>query len=118
MLYTANYSAVNHKGNLKVYYLKEGFGNDAVSPDQKDLAKYYSNAITWKGMKMNYMAKLMRKDADDWMKKVAEEVLVKDVVIIDDEKDVENSFRKILAELMASMFGSSFRFKFAGELDS
>jgi hypothetical protein len=119
LLYTANNLALgNSKMRLKVYQLKENQGNDAVAPDQKDFLRYEAKTLTWKGMKINYLAKLMRKEAEEWMKHISEEAATQDVVLVDDENNAEDSFRKLLAEIMVSMFSSNRKFRYAGEITS
>jgi hypothetical protein len=117
VLYTANLSAINKsKVKMKVYHLKESKGNDAVAPDEKDFLRYEAKTLTWKGMKINYLAKLMRKEAEEWMRRVAEEAAIEDVVLVDEQAVLEDSFRKSLAEMMVSMFSSNLRFRYAGEI--
>lgn len=117
MLYTANLSAINKsKVKMKVYHLKESQGNGAVAPDEEDFLRYEAKTLTLKGMKINYLAKLMRKEAEEWMRRVSEEAATQDVVLVDEQAILEDSFRKSLAEMMVSMFSSNLKFRYAGEL--
>lgn len=119
MLYTANLTAINKsKTRMKAYQLKENQGNDAVVPDPKDFLRYEAKTLTWKGIKINYLAKLMRKEAEEWMRHASEEAAIQDVVLVDEEANAEDSFRKLLAEMMVSMFSSNLKFRYAGELTS
>jgi hypothetical protein len=117
MLYTASVSALKkQKTKMSVYYLEEKYGNGVVAPDQKDLELYRDKILTRKGLILNYLAKLMGSAAEEWMRHVSEEAASKDVVIVDHEKNAEDSFRKFLAEMMVSMFSSCLKFCYAGEL--
>jgi hypothetical protein len=117
LLYTASYSEISKsKKRMKLYQLKEKQENDVIIPDSKDLLRYKTKTLTWKGIEINYLAKLMRKEAEEWMRRVSEEAATLDVVLIDDEANVEYSFRRLLAEMMTSMFSSNLKFRYAGEL--
>ena len=117
MLYTAGASVLERaKRKLKTYHIVRGCGNDVVVPDMVDLDQYRSGVLTWDGLKVNYLAKLMRPEADEWMKHVAEEAVSVDVVLVDEEKDAEHSCRKLLAEMMMSMFSGRLKLKHMGEL--
>jgi hypothetical protein len=117
VLYTASTSALRKgKTKMKTYYLLKGHGNDVVVPDQKDLDRYKAKVLTWKGVKVNYLTKLMRPEAEEWMKRVSEEATTGDVVLVDEENNAEQAFRKILAEMIISMFSGSLKLHYAGEL--
>jgi len=119
MLYTSSVSALKRiKRKVKVYYILKDHGNDVVVPDQADLDQYRSRVLTWEGFKVNYLAKLMRSEADEWMRHVSEEAVSDDVVLVDEEKDDEHSCRKFLAEMMVSMFSGRLKFRYMGKLTS
>lgn len=85
-------------------------------PDQLDLDSYKTGVITWEGLKINYLAKLYRPVAAEWMKRVSVEAVSEDVVLVDEEKEVENSLRRLLAELMVNMYVGHIRLHYMGEL--
>ena len=117
MLYTTSISALKRiKRKVKVYYIIKDHGNDVVVPDQVDLDHYRSRVLTWDGFKVNYLAKLMRPEADEWMRHVSKEAVSEDVVLVDEEKDVEYSYRKLLAEMMVNMFSGHLKLRYVGEL--
>jgi len=117
MLYTANVSAIKRiKRKVKVYYILRNHGNDVVVPDQLDLDHYKSQALTWEGFRVNYLARLMRPEADEWMRRVSEEAVPNDVVLADEEADAKYSYRKLLAEMMVNMFSGRLKLLYAGEL--
>ena len=117
MLYTASVSALKRiKRKVKVYHIIKNHGNDAVVPDQVDLDQYRSRVLTWEGLRVNYLAKLMRPEADEWMRRVSEEAVSIDVVLVDEEKDAGHSCRKFLAEMMVSMFSGRLKLRYVGEL--
>jgi hypothetical protein len=117
VLYTASITAINKVGTkMKMYQLKENQGNDAVAPDHGDVLRCEAKILTWKGVKSNYLTKLMREEAIEWMRHVSEEAASQDIVLVDEEANVEESFRRLLAEIMVSMFSSTLRFGYAGEL--
>lgn len=117
MLYTASISVVKGvKRKVKIYYIMKDYGNDAVSPDPVDLNYYRSGRLTWKGFKVNYLAKLMRPEAEEWMERVAREASSEDVVLVSDEQNGENCYRVILAEMMINMFSGRTRLRYGGEL--
>ena len=101
---------------MKPYYLIKNRGNDAVAPDQIDLEQYGSGDLTWQGFKVNYLAKLMRPEAEEWMKRVSSEAVSKNVVLVSDEENVEKCYRKFLAEMMTSMFSGRMNLRYMGEL--
>ena len=66
MLYTSNLSVFKKsKRKLKPYYVMKNRGNDVVTPDQSDLEQYRNGVLTWQGFKVNYLAKLMRPEAEE-----------------------------------------------------
>lgn len=118
MLYTSSISSVKKCGKkLKIYYLMEKCGNDLVIPDKSDLEQYRKGAMTWQGFKVNYLAALMRSDVEKWMKKVADDAVCEDVVIVSDENDAEKSYRKLLAEMINNMFSGRMKVRYVGELN-
>jgi len=116
MLYTTGLSSIKKiEKKLKPYYLMKNHGNDVVVPDQSDLEQYRNGVLTWKGFKVNYMAKLMRPEAEEWMKRVAVEAVSEDVVLVDAEKDVNHCYRVLLAEMMINMFSGQMKVRYVGE---
>ena len=117
MLYTACTSAFEKlEREMKSYYVIKNHGNDAVMPDQGDLEEYRDGVVTWGGFKVNYLARLMRPEADEWMRRVSAEAVSKDVVLISDEEDIEHCYRILLAEMMMNMFSGRMNLRYMGEL--
>ena len=117
MLYTALISVLSKiDKKMKCYYIMRDRGNDVVSPDWLDLDQYRSGGLTWQGFRVNYMAKIMRPEADVWMKRVSLEAVKGDVVLVSDEEDVEHSYRVLLAEMMKNMFSGQMNLRYMGEL--
>jgi uncharacterized protein YeaO (DUF488 family) len=117
MLYTSSLSVFEKsKKKLKPYYLMENCGNDAVLPDQSDLEQYKKGELTWQGFSVNYLAKLMRAEAEEWMRHVSEEAVSEDVVLVSKE-DMEHCYRIQLAEMMNSMFSGRMKVRYMGELN-
>jgi uncharacterized protein YeaO (DUF488 family) len=118
MLYTACTSAFEKfERNMKFYYVMKSHGNDAVMPDQGDLEEYRNGVVTWGGFKVNYLAKLMRPEADEWMRRVSAEAVSEDVVLVSDEEDIEHCYRIQLAEMMINMFSGQMNLRYMGELE-
>ena len=116
MLWTCSLSSVKKKEvKLKPYYVIRNHGNDVVVPDKIDLEQYRNGLLTWQGFKVNYLAKLMRPEAEEWMKGVANEAVSNDVVLVSDEENVENYYRTFLAEMMNSMFSGRMKLRYMGE---
>ena len=119
ILYTANIQDLNKvKSKSVIYRLIPNQGNDAVTPDIEDLNYYKNQSLTWEGFRLNYLAKLMRSEAIDWMNKVANEAVNNDVVLVDEERVYENSYRKLLVEMILNMFIGEFNIKYAGEVNN
>ena len=117
MLYTACVSVLEKvKRKMKVYHVMRKHGNDVVVPDQQDLQQYRNGALTWKGFKVNYLAKLMMPEAEEWMKRVSSEAVSEDVVLVSDEEDVERCYRILLVEMMINMFSGRMNMCYMGEL--
>ena len=117
VLYTACVSVLEKvKGKMNLYYVMRNHGNDVVVPDQVDLDQYRNGVMTWKGFRINYLAKLMRPEADEWMRRVSVEAVNEDVVLVSDEEDVENCYRILLAEMMINMFSGQMNLHYMGEL--
>jgi len=117
VLYTACVSVLEKvKGKMKLYYVMRNRGNDVVVPDQVDLDQYRNGVVTWKGFRINYLAKIMRPEADEWMRRVSAEAASEDVVLVSDEEDVENCYRILLAEMMINMFSGQMNLRYSGEL--
>ena len=117
MLYTSSLSVFQKsKRKLKPYYVMENRGNDVVLPDQSDLEQYRKGILTWQGFRVNYLAKLMRAEAEEWMRRVSGEAVSEDVVLVSEEDDVEHCYRIQLAEMMISMFSGQMNVRYMGEL--
>ena len=117
MLFTSSISTLKKsKGKLKPYYVMKNHGNDVVVPDQLDLEQYRKGVLTWQGFKVNYLTKLMRTEAEEWIKRVSGEAVSEDVVLVSEEKEVEHSFRIMLAEMMVNMFSGQMNVRYMGEL--
>jgi hypothetical protein len=117
MLYTAHVSVVGKiEKEMKFCYVIRNHGNDVVVPDQSDLDQYRKGDVTWEGFKLNYLAKLMRPEAEEWMKRVSAEAVGADVVLVSDEKDAEHCYRILLAERMLNMFSGQMKVRYMGEL--
>jgi len=118
MLYTSSLSTFKKiEKKLKPYYLMKNFGNDVVVPDPSDLEQFRNGVLTWEGLRVNYLAKLMRPEAEEWMKRVAGEAVSEDVVFIDAEEKVEHCYRILLAEMMINMFSGQIKVRYMGELE-
>ena len=116
MLYTACVSVLEKvKRKMKLYHVIGNHGNDVVVPDQQDLDQYRNGVVTWGGFKVNYLAKLMRPEAEEWMKRVSGEAISEDVVLVSEE-DVEHCYRILLAEMMINMFSGQMNVRYMGEL--
>ena len=117
MLYTASVSVLEKvRREMKLYYVMGGHGNDVVIPDKSDLDQYREGILTWKGFRVNYLGKLMRPEAEEWMKRVSAEAIGEDVVLVSDEEDVEHCYRVLLAEMMINMFSGQMKLRYMGEL--
>ena len=117
MLYTSSIKTLGKlKRKMKPYYLIKNHGNDAVVPDQLDLEQYRNAVLTWQGFKVNYLAKLMTPTAEEWMKNVSREAVSEDVVLVSEEEDLENCYRRLVAEMMINMFSGQMKLRYFGEL--
>jgi hypothetical protein len=117
VLYTACVSVLEKvERKMKPYYVMKNHGNDVVVPDQVDLDQYRNGVMTWKGFRINYLAKLMRPEADEWMRRVSVEAVSQDVVLVSDEEDVENCYRILLAEMMINIFSGQMNLRYMEEL--
>ena len=116
MLYSCSASVAEKKRKMKYYYIIRGHGNDVVVPDKSDIDLYNKGVITPKGFELNYGMKLRRNEAYDWMERVSTEASQGDVVLVGEEEGGEKSYRFMLAEMMASMFGGKMNFRYGGEL--
>lgn len=117
MLYTANTAVAElNMEKMTVYILLDNKGNDAVVPDKTDLTLYKTQILTWLGVKSNYLTKLMRKEAIEWMSQVSKEAITEDVVLVDEQLDFHHSFRAILTDTMLNMFSSNGKLSYGGDL--
>ena len=117
MLYTASVLDLKKiQRKMKVLYIIESHGNDVVAPDPTELDYYKNGILTWEGLKINYLAKIYKSEASEWMKNVSEKAVYEDIVLVDEEKDANHSCRKLLAELMNNMYSGSLEFHYMGEL--
>ena len=98
------------------YVIENHRENDVVVPDQFDLEQYSNGDLTWQGFRVNYLAKLMRPEAEEWMKRICTEAVSEDVVLISDEENIEKCYRTFLAEMMISMFSGHMNLRYMGEL--
>lgn len=118
MLYTASVSILDEvKSKIKPYFVMANHGNDTVVPDRSDLEQYKNGALTWEGFKVSYLAKLMKPEAEEWMKHVSVEAVSQDVVLVSDEEDDERLYRVLLAEMMMNMFSGHMNLRYVGELE-
>ena len=117
MLYTSSL-AQSKKTNpkMKHYFIIPNHGNDEVVPDKRDTELYKNGAITAKGFALNYDMKLRRQEAYNWMSRVSTEASHEDVVLVGEDDENGNIARKMLAEMVSSMFGGKMNFRYAGEL--
>ena len=92
-------------------------GNEAVIPDQANIDQYQSGAISWIGFKLNYLEKLMRPEADEWIRSIAMEAVNTDVVLVSEEENSERCFRFLLAERIMNMYSGQINLRYAGELE-
>jgi len=116
MLYSCSASVAKKEEKMKYYYIVSGQGNDVVVPDKSDIELYNKGIITPKGFALNYGMKLRRDEAYKWMERVSAEAGREDVVLVGGEEGGEKSYRIMLAEMMASMFGGKMNFRYGGEL--
>jgi len=118
MLYTTSLSNLEKiKRKLKPYYIMKNRGNDVVLPDQSDLEQHRNGVLTWQGFRVNYLAKLMRAEAEEWMRRVSGEAVSEDVILVSEEENVEHCYRIQLAEMMISMFSGQMKIRYMGELE-
>jgi hypothetical protein len=89
---------------IKRYFIIPGYGNDPVLPDPTDLNDFQRGAISWQGFQVNYLSKLMRPEATEWMTRILSDDPAKEIVLVDEEPDVTHAPRALLAELMMNMF--------------
>jgi hypothetical protein len=101
---------------MKRYYILVGRGNDSVVPDKRDMDFHRSGVITQKGFVLNYEMKLRSREAYEWMARVSAEAAHEDIVLVGEEGEAGQSYLKVLAEMMASMFGGKMNFRYMGEL--
>ena len=117
MLYTSSESkAQKAASKMKYYLISPNHGNDEVVPDKRDKELYKTGEITERGFALNYDVKLRRPEAYNWMSRVSAEASHQDIVLIGEDDQTENTPRKMLAEMMYSMFGGKMNFRYAGEL--
>ena len=102
---------------MKIYHIIRGHGNDVVVPDQSDLEQYRDGVLTWQGFRVNYLAKLMKPEAEEWMKRVSSEAASEEVALVTDEEEAVNQcYRVLLAEMMINMFSGHMNVRYVGEL--
>jgi hypothetical protein len=118
LLWTCSFSSLKKSnGKLKSYFVIKNRGNDVVVPDKLDLEQYRNGGLTWQGFRVNYLAKLMRPEAEEWMKRVSSESVSEDVVLVSDEENAENCYRIMLVEMMVNMFSGHMKVCYGGELN-
>ena len=94
MLYTSSLSVFKKsKKKLKPYYIMKNRGNDVVLPDQSDFEQFRNGVLTWQGFKVNYLAKLMRSEAEDWMRRVSNNAVSENVVLVSEENNEKCDLR-------------------------
>lgn len=91
-------------------------GNEMVVPDQSDFDQYKNGLMPWQGFKLNYLSKLMRPEAEKWMKNIASESVTEDVVLVSDEENLENYYRIMLTEMIVNMFSGHMKIIYKGEI--
>ena len=101
---------------MKTYNLLKDHENYDVMPDKEDLEYYKGGVLTWEGFKINYLTKLMKPEAIEWMERVSLEAENEEVVLVDDEEEPEYSYRVLLANRMMNMFVGHLKLNYAGEL--
>jgi len=117
MLYTCPVSkAQKIPKEMKSYLLLQGHGNNDVIPDPQDTELSKKGLMTAKGFALNYLAKLGRQEAYEWMARVSTEAIHESVVLVGPGDKTEYNYRITLAEMMISMFGGRMNFRYAGEL--
>jgi len=102
--------------NPHVYYVMRNRGNNAVAPRKNllDLAK--SGKLDWDGYRRGYLKDLrcvVNPEPYAWMRRVAEESVWRDVVLVCFEKDHNRCHRTLLALEMERLFPEV---NFVGEL--
>jgi len=118
MLYTACISAIGKsQAKMKHYYVMNGHGSDVVVPDKLDLDQYRNGVVTWQGFKLNYSMKLMRPEAEEWMRGVSVEAVREDAILVSDEENGKHCYRILLAETMINTFSGQMNLHYMGELD-
>lgn len=119
MLFTcslSNYKKTDEK--KKAYFLMANAGNDVVTPDKTDLQQMQQGIMKFQGLKINYLTKLMSGEAEKWMKNVAEESIQENIILVSDEEKYEQSYRKMLAEMIINLFSGHMKINYLGELPS
>jgi len=117
MLYSCSTTAARKKvAKMKYYYIVPGQGNDTVAPDKRDLELFRKGIITPKGFALNYEMKLRSQKAYEWMSRVSADANHQNIVLVGENEGNEKSYRIMLAEMMASMFGGQMNFRYLGEL--
>ena len=118
MLYTSTNTIAGKKAaKMKQYSIEPNQGNDEVAPNKKDLDLFNREDITQRGFALNYEVKLRNPKAHEWMAKVSSEAVHNDVVLVNGKQEIEKICRKMLAEMMASMYSGKINFKYAGEIE-
>ncbi len=118
MLYTSSISKAQTKAQgMKQFFIDRSHGNNEVAPEKTHINLYKSGEMTEKGFALNYEMKLRSNQAYDWMAKVSALAIHEDVVMINGEDQIDKLCRKMLAEMMFSMFGGKMNFRYAGELE-
>lgn len=118
MIYTCSTSAGKKLvGKMTHYYIVHDHGNDEVVPDKHDLDLLKNGVMTAKGFALNYETKLRSPKAYEWMARVSAQASHEDIVLIGEDEGADKTYRTVLAEMMASMFGGNMNFRYAGELE-
>jgi epoxyqueuosine reductase QueG len=115
-IYTCNRQCVEQMpATIKRYFILPGYGNDPVLPDPTDLNDFQQGAISWQGFQVNYLSKLMRPEATEWMTRILYDDHAKEIVLVDEEPDVTRAPRALLAELMMNMFSGRVKMRYNRE---
>jgi len=61
--------------------------------------------------------KLMRPEAEEWMRRVSVEAVREDVILVSDEENGKHCYRILLAGMMMNMFSGQMNLHYMGELD-
>jgi len=96
-------------GSCFVYYVMRNRGNDCVAPSEQ-LSLWYKRTKHWEAYERQYLNEIRTRMSALWfMKKVADESRIGNVLLICYEKDATRCHRRLLAEEIAKRFGVEYR---------